>query len=166
MIAIPDFSAGAMENWGLITYRETALLFTPGVSSHWHKQRIATVISHELAHQWFGNLVSPSWWSDLWLNEGFASFVEYAGVAAVEPGFKIMEQFTSDEMQSTMQQDAMESTHQISVPVDDPDQIREIFDGISYHKGASVLRMMEHFLTPLTFQKGLTAYLNALYGTL
>merc|ERR1712209_106809 len=93
MIAIPDFSAGAMENWGLITYRETALLFKPGVSAIGNKQRIAVVISHELAHQWFGNLVTPSWWTDLWLNEGFASYVEYLGVDAVQPQLQYMEDF-------------------------------------------------------------------------
>jgi len=161
MIAIPDFSAGAMENWGLITYRETALLFKPGVSALGNKQRIAIVISHELAHQWFGNLVTPSWWTDLWLNEGFASYVEYLGVEAVQPELKLLEQFVYLDLQSVFRIDALETSHPISIPVGHPDEINEIFDRISYAKGASIIRMMDKFLSTGTFQKGLTNYLNA-----
>ena len=151
-----------MENWGLITYRETALLYKEGVSSRSNKQRIAIVVSHELAHQWFGNLVTPSWWTDLWLNEGFASYVEYLGVEAVQPEMKLMEQFVTMDLQSVMKIDALESSHPISIPVGHPDEISEIFDRISYAKGASIIRMMDHFLTTDTFRKGLANYLKAL----
>merc|ERR1719516_866106 len=110
MIAIPDFGAGAMENWGLITYRETALLYKDGVSSAANKQRIAVVVSHELAHQWFGNLVTPSWWTDLWLNEGFASYVEYLGVEAVQPQLQYMEEFMISETHAVFRLDVLESS--------------------------------------------------------
>lgn len=162
MVAIPDFSAGAMENWGLITYRETAMLYEPAVTSASYKQRVAVVVSHELAHQWFGNLVTPKWWTDLWLNEGFASFVEYIGVDHAEPTWKMMEQFVPDDLQSSFTLDCLESSHPISIPVDHPDEINEIFDRISYSKGASIIRMMNHFLTEATFRKGLTNYLSRL----
>jgi len=162
MIAIPDFGAGAMENWGLITYRETALLFKDGVSSASNRERIAIVVSHELAHQWFGNLVTPSWWTDLWLNEGFASYVEYLGVEAVQPDLKLLEQFVITDLQSVFKIDALESSHPISIPVKHPDEINEIFDKISYSKGASIIRMMDKFLTTATFRQGLTNYLNEL----
>lgn len=160
MIAIPDFGAGAMENWGLITYRETALLFKDGISSASNKQRIAIVVSHELAHQWFGNLVTPSWWTDLWLNEGFASYVEYLGVEAVVPELKLLEQFVVSDLQDVFRIDALESSHPISIPVKHPDEIQEIFDRISYGKGAAIIRMMDKFLTTETFRKGLTNYLK------
>jgi len=162
MIAIPDFGAGAMENWGLITYRETALLFKEGVSAASNKQRIAIVVSHELAHQWFGNLVTPQWWDDLWLNEGFASYVEYLGVEAVQPQLKLMEQFIVSDLQDVLQLDALESSHPISNPVKHPDEINENFDRISYGKGASIIRMMDNILTSKSFKKGLTNYLEAL----
>ena len=162
MIAIPDFGAGAMENWGLITYRETALLYKEGVSAASNKQRIATVVSHELAHQWFGNLVTPSWWTDLWLNEGFASYVEYLGVEAVQPELKLLEQFVIQDLQDVFSIDALASSHPISIPVKHPDEINEIFDRISYAKGASIIRMMDKFLTEKTFRGGLTNYLNDL----
>uniref|UniRef100_A0A6A7FVN9 Aminopeptidase N n=1 Tax=Hirondellea gigas TaxID=1518452 RepID=A0A6A7FVN9_9CRUS len=160
MIAIPDFSAGAMENWGLITYRETALLYDPAVSAARNKQRVAVVVSHELAHQWFGDLVTPSWWTDLWLNEGFASYLEYLGVDSIEPSWQMLEQFVLDSVQSVFALDCLESSHPISIPVGHPDEINEIFDRISYDKGASIIRMMNHFLTEPTLRKGLTNYLK------
>lgn len=160
-VALPDFSAGAMENWGLITCRETAMLYQEGVSTSSNQQRVATVIAHELAHQWFGNLVTPVWWSDLWLNEGFASYVENIGMNAVEPTWKVLEQFVVHELQTVFGLDALESSHQISVEVEHPDEINEIFDRISYNKGASIIRMMDHFLTTNVFKQGLTNYLNA-----
>ncbi|XP_064646003.1 aminopeptidase N-like isoform X2 [Lineus longissimus] len=161
MIAIPDFAAGAMENWGLITYRETALLYDPMVSSSSNKQRVAVVVAHELAHQWFGNLVTPDWWDDLWLNEGFASYVEYLGVDVVEPDMRMMDQFLLEDLQDVMGTDSLGSSHPIYVPVQHPDEINEIFDRISYAKGASVIRMMNFFLGESTFKKGVTNYLNA-----
>ncbi|XP_015519764.2 aminopeptidase N [Neodiprion lecontei] len=160
MVALPDFSAGAMENWGLITYRETAMLYQEGVSTNSNKQRVATVVAHELAHQWFGNLVTPSWWTDLWLNEGFASYVEYIGMNAVEPSWKVLEQFVVHELQNVFALDALASSHPISVEVGHPDEISEIFDRISYGKGASIIRMMDHFITTNVFKRGLSNYLR------
>ncbi|XP_047482312.1 aminopeptidase N-like isoform X2 [Penaeus chinensis] len=162
MIAIPDFSAGAMENWGLITYRETAMLYDPAVSAASNKQRVVVVVAHELAHQWFGNLVTPEWWTDLWLNEGFASFMEFLGVNHSEPSWKMMEQFVTEDLQDVFAIDCLESSHPISIPVGHPDEINEIFDRISYAKGASIIRMMNHFLTEATFRKGLSNYLTDL----
>nr|WBG54457.1 aminopeptidase N-like protein [Austinograea rodriguezensis] len=160
MVAMPDFSAGAMENWGLITYRETAMLYDPMVSAAANKQRVTTVVAHELAHQWFGNLVTPEWWTDLWLNEGFASYMEYLGASHAEPGWQMMEQFVILDLHKVLKLDCLESSHPISIPVGHPDEINEIFDTISYSKGASIIRMMKHFLTEATFRKGLTNYLN------
>lgn len=160
MIAIPDFAAGAMENWGLITYRETALLFEPGASSESNKKRVASVVSHELAHQWFGNLVTMAWWDDLWLNEGFASFVEYYGVNATEPDWKMLDGFVVSDMVSAFTLDGLANSHPIKVPVNHPDEINEIFDSISYNKGASIIRMLQFYLGRNVFLQGLTNYLN------
>ena len=140
MIAIPDFVSGAMEHWGLITYRETNLLFDKMESSSYNQQRVATVVSHELAHQWFGNLVTLSWWDDLWLNEGFASYIEYKGVANYHPDWKLEDQFLNLDLHPVMELDSTLNSHPIIQPVNHPDQITEIFDKISYSKGASVLR--------------------------
>lgn len=161
MIAIPDFRAGAMENWGLITYRETALLWDPAISSSANKQRVLTVVVHELAHQWFGNLVTPKWWDDLWLNEGFATYMEYVGSDYIEPAWKMLDQFIVNELIWVFELDALESSHPVSVTVNHPDEIKELFDSISYSKGAAVIRMMQHFLGEDVFKKGLTSYLNA-----
>ena len=116
----------------------------------------------ELAHQWFGNLVTPSWWTDLWLNEGFATYVGYLGVDAVQPELKFMEEFMISEFHDVLRLDVLESSHPVSIPVGHPDEIGEIFDKISYGKGASIIRMMEHFLTQQTFRRGLANYLNEL----
>lgn len=160
MIAIPDFSAGAMENWGLITYRETALLYEPGISSVASREYVATVVAHELAHQWFGDLVTMEWWEDLWLNEGFASYVENIGTDHVEPETSILDRFCLETMYNTFALDALQTSHPISVKVNHPNEINEIFDSISYGKGASIIRMMAYFLGQHTFKTGLTKYLN------
>ncbi|XP_052084132.1 aminopeptidase N-like isoform X2 [Mytilus californianus] len=160
MIAVPDFAAGAMENWGLITYRETAMLYDPMESAETNKQRVAVVVSHELAHQWFGNLVTPSWWDDLWLNEGFASFVEYMGVDHVHPDWLMFEQIVVEDLQDVFNFDGLVTSHPVYVPVSHPSQINEIFDRISYGKGATIIRMMRFFLGEETFKKGLQRYLK------
>ncbi|MDO8557993.1 MAG: M1 family metallopeptidase [bacterium] len=160
LIAIPDFAAGAMENWGAITYRETALLIDPENSSAAARQRVAIVVAHELAHQWFGNLVTMQWWTDLWLNEGFASWIEYMGVNHLFPEWDIWTQFMADAYAPALRDDALRSTHPIEVEVHHPSEISEIFDAISYEKGASVIRMIEVYLGPDTFRDGLRAYLK------
>ncbi|KAM6942597.1 aminopeptidase Ey-like [Xenentodon cancila] len=162
-VALPDFNAGAMENWGLITYRETALLFDPVLSSTGNKERIATVISHELAHMWFGNLVTLRWWNDLWLNEGFASYVEYLGADHAEPSWDIKDHIILYDMQKVFAVDALASSHPLTRQEDEvnsPAEISEMFNTISYSKGAAVLRMLSEFLTEPVFAKGLSSYLN------
>ncbi|XP_068202064.1 aminopeptidase N-like [Palaemon carinicauda] len=161
MVAITDFSAGAMENWGLILYRETAMLYDPYLSSASNKQRVGLVITHELAHQWFGNLVSPAWWEDLWLNEGFATYMEFVGLENAEPTWKMEEQFLISTLHDALSIDSLESSHAIRFPVGHPDTINEIFDSITYSKGASLIRMMEHFLTNEIFKAGLATYMKS-----
>lgn len=160
LIALPDFAAGAMENWGCITFREQALLVDPKHTSLGNKQYVALVIAHELAHQWFGNLVTMRWWSDLWLNEGFASWIEYLAVDHLFPEWKMWTQFIVDEQQQALKMDALEYTHPIEVPVYHPDEIRTIFDAISYSKGASVIHMLNDYLGAETFKRGLQYYLK------
>ncbi|XP_036963792.1 aminopeptidase N-like [Acanthopagrus latus] len=162
-IALPDFNAGAMENWGLITYRETALLYDEEFSSNSNKQRIATIIAHELAHMWFGNLVTLRWWNDLWLNEGFASYVEYLGADEAEPEWNVKDLIVLSDVHRVFAIDALVSSHPLSSKEEDiqkPAQISELFDAISYSKGASVLRMLSDFLTEEVFTLGLQTYLE------
>ncbi|XP_059045599.1 aminopeptidase N-like [Achroia grisella] len=159
MVAIPDFSAGAMENWGLITYRETALLYDKQESSFLNKERVAEVIAHELAHQWFGNLVTMKWWSDLWLNEGFATFMASKGVDEVEPTWRADRNYAVDNILSVLNLDSLESSHPVSVPIDDPKRISEVFDEISYRKGSTLIRMMTMFLGENIFKQALHNYL-------
>lgn len=160
LIAVPDFASGAMENWGAITFRETILLYDPKTSSTQTKQRIAEVVSHELAHQWFGNLVTMEWWNDLWLNESFATFMATKFVDKFYPEWKLWDQFLEDTMNTAMALDALHSSHPIDVKVNSPSEIREIFDAISYDKGGCVLRMLEDFVTEKVFRAGLRKYLK------
>ncbi|VDO87635.1 unnamed protein product [Haemonchus placei] len=160
LIAIPDFSMGAMENWGLVTYREVALLVDPAKSSTRQKSRVALVVAHELAHFWFGNLVTMKWWTDLWLKEGFASFMEYLFVGTNYPEFKIWEHFVNDELAQGFGLDALRNSHPIEVEIDDPCELEEIYDNITYAKSNAVNRMLFHYLGEETFQAGLRLYLK------
>jgi puromycin-sensitive aminopeptidase len=160
-IAVPDFAAGAMENWGAITYRETALLYDPENSSASTRQRIMEVVSHEMAHMWFGDLVTMEWWDDLWLNESFASWMGDKAVDHQYPEWNMWTQFVSQDTNSGLSLDGLRNSHPIEARVEDPAQIRELFDAISYSKGGAVLRMLEDFLGADTFQRGLHGYLSA-----
>ncbi|MFM7088995.1 MAG: M1 family metallopeptidase [Candidatus Paceibacterota bacterium] len=160
MIAIPDFASGAMENWGAITYRESMLLVDKDKTSTAARQWIALVIAHELAHQWFGNLVTMEWWTHLWLNEGFASYIEYLAVDKLFPKWDIWTQFATHDFGVALRLDALEHTHAIEIPVHHPDEIGEIFDAVSYSKGASVIRMLAQYLGEEKFRDGLRYYLK------
>ena len=161
LIAVPDFAAGAMENWGAITFRETILLYDPKTSSTRTKQFIAEVISHEIAHMWFGNLVTMKWWNDLWLNESFATFMATKFVDKFYPEWNLWDQFIEDAMNDAMGLDALKTTHPIDVKVNSPAEIREIFDVISYDKGGCVLRMLENYVGETNFRAGLKKYLSS-----
>ena len=160
MIAIPDFASGAMENWGAITFRETILLYDPKTSSTETKQHIAEVIAHEIAHQWFGNLVTMKWWNDLWLNESFATFMATKAVDTLYPEWDFWDQFLISEMTGGLSLDSLKSSHPIDVPVKSPSDVRQIFDEISYNKGGCVLMMLENFIGEDNFRKGLHDYLK------
>lgn len=160
MIAIPDFAFGAMENSGLVTFRETALLIDPKNSSTAGKQRVATVVAHELNHMWFGNLVTMEWWTQLWLNEGLTSFMEYLPLADLFPEWKMMEHFMSMEFASALKEDGLRTTHPIEVPINHPSEITQNFDAISYNKGASIVRMIYELLGPDKFREGMRLYIQ------
>ena len=159
-IAVPDFAAGAMENWGAITYRETALLYDPDNSAAQVKQRILEVVAHEMAHMWFGDLVTMEWWDDLWLNESFASWMGDKTVDHLFPEWQMGTQFVSHDTNAALALDGLRNSHPIEAIVDDPSQIRELFDAISYSKGGSVLRMLEDYVGAETFRAGLHDYLT------
>uniref|UniRef100_A0A3Q4GW62 Aminopeptidase n=1 Tax=Neolamprologus brichardi TaxID=32507 RepID=A0A3Q4GW62_NEOBR len=162
-IALPDFYYGAMENWGLVTYRETNLLYDPKTSSSRNKEKTATIIAHELAHMWFGNLVTLRWWNEVWLNEGFASYVAYLGADHAEPTWNVRDLIVLDKIHKVFAVDALTSSHPLSSNEDSivlPNQISEQFDVISYSKGAAVLRMLSDFLSEPVFIQGLSTYLN------
>uniref|UniRef100_A0A1I7SBU0 Aminopeptidase n=1 Tax=Bursaphelenchus xylophilus TaxID=6326 RepID=A0A1I7SBU0_BURXY len=160
LIAIPDFSMGAMENWGLVTYREVCLLVDEAKSSHRQKSFVALIVSHELAHFWFGDLVTMKWWTDLWLKEGFASFMEYLFVSRNNPEFKIWLQFVSDEVARGFDLDSLRSSHAIEVEIDNPNELDEIYDSITYAKSNSINRMLFNYLGEERFRNGLRVYLE------
>ncbi len=164
MIAIPDFEAGAMENFGAITYRETDLLIDEKTASIGAKKNVAAVVAHEMAHQWFGDMVTMQWWDNIWLNEGFATWMENKPVAAWHPEWNIPQDVAQD-MERTLDYDAQRTTRTIRARADTPDEINEMFDGISYGKAGAVLLMVENYLGEETFRKGVHNYLAAhMYG--
>lgn len=160
LIAIPDFSMGAMENWGLVTYREVCLLIDQAKSSTRQKSNVALVVAHELAHFWFGNLVTMKWWTDLWLKEGFASFMEYLFISKNNPEFHIMLHFVNDELARGFQLDSLKSSHPIEVEIDNPNELDEIYDAITYAKSNSCNRMLFNYLGEERFREGLRLYLK------
>lgn len=161
-LALPDFSAGAMENWGLVTYREAYLLLDPDNTSLDMKQLVATVITHELAHQWFGDLVTMNWWDDLWLNESFANMMEYVSVDAIHPDWHIWELFQTTEAPMALQRDATDGVQPVHVAVNNPAEIDSIFDSaIVYAKGSRMLVMVRALLGDDALRKGLKNYFAA-----
>lgn len=159
LIAVPEFAMGAMENWGAITFRESALLVDTNSSTR-SRRRVAEIVDHELAHQWFGNLVTMKWWDDIWLNESFATLMAYKVVDSIHPEWKVWEEFLRSETAGALARDCLKNTHPIQVPVKSPDEIEQIFDSISYGKGASILRMIEAYVGTEAFQKGIQQYLS------
>lgn len=160
LIAIPDFEAGAMENFGAITYRETDFLVDANHSSVEAKERVAQVVAHEMAHQWFGDMVTMQWWNNLWLNEGFATWMENKPVAAWHPEWHVPEQEAAD-LNGTLNLDAQAVTRTIRAEANTPDEINEMFDGITYQKGGAILGMVESYLGEQQFRIGVHNYLMA-----
>ncbi len=158
IIAVPDFAAGAMENSGAITFRERLLLVDPERASIGTRKGVASIISHELAHQWFGNLVTMKWWNDIWLNEGFATWIASRPLAQWRPEWKVDLDDAAD-TQAALGLDALRSTRAIRLDVDTPDEINEVFDGIAYEKTAGILRMIEAFVGVDVFRTGIASYL-------
>lgn len=160
LISIPDISVGAMENWGLITFREDLLLVDPAKTSNHTLKDVYLVIAHEIAHQWFGNLVTMKWWTDLWLNEGFANFIEFEAVNACYPDLLVWKTFYTTVYSSALELDSFISSHPIEVEDTHPAELDEIFDHITYCKGASVIRQMQILAGRENFRKGLSDYLR------
>ncbi|GGM70183.1 leucyl aminopeptidase [Thermogymnomonas acidicola] len=164
LISVPEFAAGAMENWGAITFREIYLDIDERTSFQ-NMKLIAEVIAHEIAHQWFGNLVTMEWWNDLWLNESFATFMSYKVIEREFPEMAATEDMVRLRTQSALMGDALRSSHPIQADVKDPSEIAQIFDEISYGKGASILRMIESFIGEEKFRDGIRNYLKEhMYG--
>jgi tricorn protease interacting factor F2/3 len=159
LIAVPEFAAGAMENWGAITFREIVLLVDKDSSIRIKKQ-VAEVIAHEISHQWFGDLVTMKWWDDLWLNESFATFMAYKATDSIFPQWIVWQDFVRGETAGALDRDSLVNTHPIEVKVNSPSEIEEIFDDISYGKGASIIRMLEAYAGEDHFMRGVRSYLE------
>lgn len=159
LLAIPDFAAGAMENLGAITFRETALLVDASTATHAEQERVADVVSHEIAHMWFGDLVTMGWWNGLWLNEAFATFMEMAAVDAWRSHWDRWTTFGASRS-AAFAVDGLHATRPIEFPVAAPRDADAMFDVLTYEKGASVLRMLEQYIGPEVFQKGVRLYLE------
>ena len=158
-VALPDFSSGAMENWGLITYRESCLLADPELTPESSRRFIATVISHELSHQWFGNLVTMNWWNDLWLNESFANMMEYVAIGALHPEWRMWEDFATNEVTAALRRDSLDGVQSVQSDVNHPDEISTLFDpAIVYAKGGRLLVMVRKLIGEEAFRAGLKSY--------
>lgn len=158
-VALPDFTSGAMENWGLITYREIALLADPATSTVDSKHYVAMVVGHELSHQWFGNLVTMKWWNNLWLNESFANFIENLPIHAMHPDWGIWMDYASTWSLMAMRRDAIEGVQSVQTEVNHPDEISSLFDGaIVYGKGGRLIGMLRQYVGEEDFRKGLKLY--------
>lgn len=158
-VALPDFSSGAMENWGLITYRESCLLADPELTPESSKRFIATVIAHELSHQWFGNLVTMQWWNDLWLNESFANMMEYVAIDALHPEWRMWEDFATNEVTAALRRDSLDGVQSVQADVNHPDEISTLFDpAIVYAKGGRLLVMVRKLIGEEAFRAGLKSY--------
>ncbi|OTA99541.1 hypothetical protein M426DRAFT_325072 [Hypoxylon sp. CI-4A] len=160
LLAVHEFTHGAMENWGLVTYRTTAVLYDEKTSDARYKNRVAYVVAHELAHQWFGNLVTMDWWDELWLNESFATWAGWYAVNEFHPDWQVWAQFVNEGMESAFKLDGMRASHPVHVPVKDALDVNQIFDHISYLKGCSTLRMLVNQLGEKNFLQGVGAYLR------
>ena len=158
-VALPDFSSGAMENWGLITYRESCLLADPELTPESSRRFIATVIAHELSHQWFGNLVTMQWWNDLWLNESFANMMEYVAIDALHPEWRMWEDFATNEVTAALRRDSLDGVQSVQADVNHPDEISTLFDpAIVYAKGGRLLVMVRKLIGEEAFRAGLKSY--------
>ena len=158
-VALPDFSSGAMENWGLITYRESCLLADPELTPESSRRFIATVIAHELSHQWFGNLVTMNWWNDLWLNESFANMMEYVAIDALHPEWRMWEDFATNEVTAALRRDSLDGVQSVQTDVNHPDEISTLFDpAIVYAKGGRLLVMVRKLIGEEAFRAGLKSY--------
>ncbi|KAJ8733128.1 hypothetical protein PYW08_001426 [Mythimna loreyi] len=159
-IASPYWASGATENWGLVTYRELRLLYQEGETNAADKLSIGTITAHELAHKWFGNLITCRWWDNVWINEGFASYFEYFAMDGVYPELELADQFNVMYLQSALSADSGSSTRALQHPVNSPAEVTGHFTGISYSKGASLLLMLKHLVTEKTFKKALNTFLK------